>query len=323
LIRSALRQFEDNLFDQVTARLPGKAKLALDALLHTDQSEDEYRRSDVAELKIDGGKLGVKSILQETERLSQLRQVELPDDLFADLTPTIIEKYAQRVMAEAPRELRRHPSTVRYTLLACFCWQQRRQVTDSLVQLLIQIIHRMNTRAETKVKKTFIEDVVRVSGKQHLLYKLAQAALTDPEGSVRDVIFSVVGEETLHRVVKEFQVSGDYDEQVYRTLRVRPWICCNVMPRADKSPIPNRKLSPFEGSFVRVGSQWCSKRIPRDEPGSIASTMKWAFWTRCVIDCAARKSGSRVRITFVTRRPIYHRTLISIGSITMRHWVNP
>jgi TnpA family transposase len=219
LIHSALRQFEDNLFDQVTARLPGKAKLALDALLHTDHSEDEYRRSDVAELKMDGGRLGVKSILQETERLSRLQQVELPDDLLADLTPTIIEKYAQRVMAEAPRELRRHPSTVRYTLLACFCWQQRQQVTDSLVQLLIQIIHRMNSRAETKVKKTFIEDVVRVSGKQHLLYKLAQAALTDPEGSVRDVIFSVVGEETLHRVVKEFQVSGDYDEQIYRTLR--------------------------------------------------------------------------------------------------------
>lgn len=219
LIRSALRQFEDNLFQQVTARLPDKAQLALDALLDTADPEDEYRRSDVAELKLDAGKLGVKSILRETERLFRLQQVKLPDDLFADLTPTIIEKYAQRVIAEAPSELRRHPSAVRYTLLACFCWQRRQQVTDNLVRLLIQIIHRMNTRAETKVKRTFIEDVVRVTGKQRLLYKLAQAALTDPEGSVRDVIFSVVGEETLRRLVKEFKASGDYDEQVYRTLR--------------------------------------------------------------------------------------------------------
>ena len=35
---------------------------------------------------------------------------------------------------------------------------------------------------------------------------------------MRDVIFSVAGEETLHRLVTEFKASGDYDEQVYRTL---------------------------------------------------------------------------------------------------------
>ncbi len=219
LIRTGLHEFEVSLFQNTSERLPAKARLALDALLYTADPEDEYRRSDVAELKVDAGKLGVKSIIQEAERLSVLQQVELPDDLFTGLMPNIIEKYAQRVIAEAPSELRRHPSAVRYTLLACFCWQRQQQVTDNLVRLLIQIIHKMNTRAETKVKKTFIEDVIRVSGKQQLLYKLAQAALTDPEGSVRDVIFSVVDEETLRRLVKEFKVSGDYDEQVYRTLR--------------------------------------------------------------------------------------------------------
>lgn len=219
LIRTGLHEFEMSLFQNTNERLRAKAKGALDALLYTDDPEDEYRRSDVADLKIDAGKLGVKSIVQEAERLSRLQQVDLPDDLFSGLTPSIVEKYAQRVIAEAPSELRRHPSVVRYMLLACFCWQRRQQVTDNLVRLLIQIIHRMNTHAETKVKQTFIEDVVRVSGKQQLLYKMAEAALTNPEGSVRDVIFSVVGEETLRKLVKEFKASGDYDEQVYRTLR--------------------------------------------------------------------------------------------------------
>ncbi len=219
LIRTGLHEFEMRLFQNTSERLPAKSKVALDALVYTDDAEGEYRRSDIAELKMDAGKLGVKGILQEIERLSRLQQVELPDDLLAELTPNIIGRYAQRVLAEAPRELRRHPSAVRYTLLACFCWQRRQQVTDNVVRLLIQIIHRMNTRAETKVKKTFIEDVVRVTGKHQLLYQLAQAALTDPEGSVRDVIFSVVDEETLRRLVKEFKASGDYEEQVYRTLR--------------------------------------------------------------------------------------------------------
>lgn len=220
LIRSALRQFEDDFFQQVTTRLSGKVKLALDALLYADDSEqDTYHRSNMTELKMDAGKLGVKSILREVERLERLQQVRLPHDLFSALTAPVIEKYAQRVMAEAPRELRRHPTAVRYTLLACFCWQRQQNITDNLIWQLIQIIHRMNSRAETKVNQRFIADVVRVTGKQRLLYKIAQAALTTPEGSVREVIFSVVGEETLQRLVKEFKASGEYDDQVQRTLR--------------------------------------------------------------------------------------------------------
>jgi TnpA family transposase len=216
LIRSALRGFEDRFFETTSQRLPSKAKLSLDSLLHI---EEPGQHSAFAGLKRDAGKLGVRTLLQEVERLEQLQQIALPDDLFAHLTPSVLERYAQQAAAEAPSKLRRHPAAIRYTLLACFCWQRRRQVTDNLVRLLIQIIHRMNTRAETKVTKTYIADVVRVRGKQRLLYKMAEAALADPTGSVRDVIFSVVDEQTLHRLVREFKASGDYEQQVHQTLR--------------------------------------------------------------------------------------------------------
>ena len=43
---------------------------------------------------MDAGKLGVKSILREVERLERLQQVELPYDLFTALTTPVIEKYA-------------------------------------------------------------------------------------------------------------------------------------------------------------------------------------------------------------------------------------
>src|SRR5690606_33395892 len=83
LIRSALRQFEDDWFQRVTSRLSSRAKLSLDALLDTPESEQAgYARSVIARLKVDAGKLGLKSLLQEVRRLEQLQQVELPDDLF-------------------------------------------------------------------------------------------------------------------------------------------------------------------------------------------------------------------------------------------------
>ena len=39
------------------------------------------------------------------------------------------------------------------------------EVLDGLVDLLIQVVHRMGTRAERKVMKTLLEDLRKVHGK--------------------------------------------------------------------------------------------------------------------------------------------------------------
>ena len=85
---------------------------------------------------------------------------------------------------------------MRYTLLAAFCWQRRQEVIDGFVDLLVLIIHRISVRAERKVIKELVQDLERVDGKTTLLYKLATAALEQPNGIVKDVLFPVVGEPT-------------------------------------------------------------------------------------------------------------------------------
>ncbi len=55
-------------------------------------------------------------------------------------------------------EVQRHPDPVRYTLLAAFCWQRRREIIDTLVDLLIDLIHRLGIRAEHKVDKAVIRE---------------------------------------------------------------------------------------------------------------------------------------------------------------------
>lgn len=102
--------------------------------------------------------------------------------------------------------------------MAAFCWFRRREITDNLVELLIQIIHRMGVRAERRVEKELLSDFKQVSGKTRLLFKLAQAALAHPNGMVKEVIYPVAGEETLRNLVKEYQSSGGtYREKVYKT----------------------------------------------------------------------------------------------------------
>jgi TnpA family transposase len=73
---------------------------------------------------------------------------------------------------------------------------------------------------EKKVVKELLQDVRHVHGKTTLLYKLAEAAITQPDGTVRAVVFPVVGEETLHRLVHESRTKGPaYRYHVHRIVR--------------------------------------------------------------------------------------------------------
>lgn len=51
-------------------------------------------------------------------------------------------------------------------LLAALCWQRNQEITDSLVDLLIQLVHRIGARAERKVEEVYVQELKRVIGKE-------------------------------------------------------------------------------------------------------------------------------------------------------------
>ena len=141
-------------------------------------------------------------------KLDVLRRIELPPDLFEQAAPRDLERCRRRVSVEAPYELRRHPDAARLTWLAAFVHLRVRMLTDDLVDLLIETIHKIGARAERKVERELLEDLKRVTGKQNLLFALAEATLAKPDGIVRDVVCPVVGEQTLQDLVKEWKATG-------------------------------------------------------------------------------------------------------------------
>ncbi|HXM27537.1 MAG TPA: Tn3 family transposase, partial [Chthoniobacterales bacterium] len=115
-------------------------------------------------------------------------------------------------------EPRRHPEPLRLTRLAAFAYVRGRAITDSLVELLIETIHHIGARAERKVERELLEDLKRVTGKQTLLFELAEVALAHPEGIVREVVFPVVGEQTLRDLVRERKATGPTYRTTLRTV---------------------------------------------------------------------------------------------------------
>jgi hypothetical protein len=181
-------------------QLAPATRYALDALIHMDALEDEAGqaplfpvKSDLANLKDGVGAVKVVTVHEEIEKLRQLRALGLPDTLFEGVPGEIVTHYRQRASSEPPRELRRHPPHVRSTLLAALCWQRQREITDTLVDLLLHIAHRIGVRAEEKVETELLTHLRKVAGKTKLLYTFAKACQQHPTGVVQDVIYPVVG----------------------------------------------------------------------------------------------------------------------------------
>ncbi|MCW1099147.1 hypothetical protein OJ963_35575 [Streptomyces sp. RS2] len=121
----------------------------------------------------------------------------MPPELFADVSEKPVAAWRARAAKEYPSDLPAAAGPVRYTLLSMLCHVRETEITDSLVELFTQLAQKINTCAEKKVEGEFNKELKRVRGKEGILLRLAEAAVVEPGGTVRKVIYPVAGESML------------------------------------------------------------------------------------------------------------------------------
>ena len=228
IVRSAIYAYDERFCTTILGRLTPSMRARLEALLRPAGSKDEEGSeakeapvtapASLLQLRGDPGRPSLASVQDELSKLELIRRLGLPADLFDHALPQELERYRQRVAVEAPYELRRHPEPARLTWLAAFAHLRGRTLIDDLVDLLIETIHRISARAERKVDRELLNDIKRVTGKQNLLFEVADATLEKPDGIVREVVFPVVSEETLRNLVKEWKATGPAYRTTLRTV---------------------------------------------------------------------------------------------------------
>ncbi len=140
----------------------------------------------LAELKADPGRVGLKTLLAEIEKLEQVRAIGLPGDLFAGASERPVAAWRAQAAKLYPSDLRAAPEPVRLTLLAASCWSRTAEITDGLVDLLIELVHGTGTRAENRVERELSSDLRRVRGKEGILFaSLRQRSSTPTTRSAR------------------------------------------------------------------------------------------------------------------------------------------
>jgi TnpA family transposase len=221
LIRSAVRTSDEQFYATTMEKLSPVTRKKLDALLNPKTLSDGTtdNTSPLQQLRSDAGACTLDSVLAEIEKLKQIRALDLPPDLFSHASGRVVSWYRQRVAVEDLPEIRRHPEDIRYTLLSAYCYQQEQEITDNLLDLLINLIHRIEKRAERTVDKQILKDVKRIQGKHKLLYEVAQVSIEKPDGTVKEVIYPVAPEQTLRDLVQEFKADGSYEQKVQVFMR--------------------------------------------------------------------------------------------------------
>jgi TnpA family transposase len=217
IVRAAIRAHDERFQAAIVSRLSLETRERLEVLLRPVETGSKYPVPEpctqsapalLLQLREDPGRPGLAGVQEALARLKLLRDITLPPDLFDGVLPHELERYRRRVATQAPYELRRHPEAVRLAALAVYAYLRGRILTDDLIDLLIETIHHIGARAEHRVDRELLEDLKRVAGKQKLLFEVAGAALEQPDGTVREVVFPVVGEQTLRDLVREAKATG-------------------------------------------------------------------------------------------------------------------
>jgi TnpA family transposase len=221
IVRAAIHGAQTAVCERIVARLSAESITRIEQLLLVADAGDGETESVLALIKSAPGNVSLETMFVEIEKLEAVRAVGLPVGLFSDVTPRVLAGWRQRASVESPSHLREHPRALGLTLLAALLWARERELTDTLVDLLISTVHRIGARAQNKVTNELIGEFKRIANKETLLFRVAEASVSRPDDLVKEVVFPVVGgEQALLDLVAEYKSSGPtYRRTVQTKLR--------------------------------------------------------------------------------------------------------
>jgi len=280
IVNAALNGFFSDVRHKITRQLDDKARKAIDGILTVPEGESF---SIFEKLKGSARTSSVKNLQREIIKLQQLRSIGISKECLRDVSFEIQKLLKQRANNETASEMRNHPDEVRYGLMACFISIRTVEVIDNIVQMFIDMIHRIDVRAEKQRDDELIKDLIRVDGKNQVLFRLAEVIMNNPDGTIRDVIFPVVKPETFHNLIAEKEVNGPQYQRAYQRImkekythhyrRILPLVLENITFRSDNRFQPIIKAL----SVIRQYISTSYKYFPVDVPIDGIVTDSWTY----------------------------------------------
>ena len=214
LARAARRDFRKNFLTLVASQLSIETTEQLEWALAEPLADMGFQR-----LKDEVGAATLDNVLLSAQKVFFVRELGLPVDSLGAVERGWVARLARQVEGETASEMRRHTRERRLGLLATYLMYRKSQLFDGLIDLLLEVVHRLGTRSRRKVIQGIAADIGAVHGKERLLVDIATAALDRPDGRIEDVIFPIAGAAKLRAVIEEHRAKGTLDTCIQQTMR--------------------------------------------------------------------------------------------------------
>ncbi len=271
MVQAALRGFFHDLYACITARLSEAVRTTLDQLLTVGAGETQ---SMFDKLKAEPAAPGVKHLQDVCTTLQTLRAIGLPTDALADIPVKVLQTLTRRGLNEDASKMRAHPAPIRYALLACLLHVRTMEVTDDAVRMLLEIIRRMDTQTEKHLQKELLRDIKRVTGKVQLLYRVAEAVVEEPDGTIRAVLFPQVKEETFRELAAEAKAHGPQyriwyqyvmrQKYIHHYRQMLPWVLEHLTFRSENRFQPVIEALDVIKQSLGMKGQYFPEAVPLD-----------------------------------------------------------
>jgi len=214
LVRSLRQKYLDTWLTGIRNQLPENTAAMLEASISDPDGPTGFNA-----MKGDAGYASLDTVISMAAKLDFIQKLDLPGDILGSTGKTWIEQIVRRVGAETASEMRRHSPTRQLGLYTVYLLSRQAQLTDAMIDMLIETIHKIGSRSKRKVIGDIAKDIERVYGKERLLVDIASASLDDPSGRICDVIFPIADSVKLTAIIKESQAKGALDRRIYKVMR--------------------------------------------------------------------------------------------------------
>ncbi|KTD53859.1 Tn3 family transposase [Legionella sp. PATHC038] len=216
VIVDATNAFENDLFEKLKNSLSTTDEAQLNGLLLPYKEGLSY----LGWVNKEINNPSLDSILDLMEQLSILNRFNF-DSATIQLMPrkrTI--HYSEAFTRFNPSDLKQMTDNKRCAHLMIHCHTRKENVIDKTIDMFNRIIRNVIHKSEKRVVRKLINDVKKVYGKDTILFNIAEVCLEQPDATIRDKIFPIVGQDKLKNIIDEYKKKGPkYQSLLHQQIR--------------------------------------------------------------------------------------------------------
>ena len=204
VIKDAINDYEKSLFEAINNDLTDEQKANLNGLLLTYKDDLTY----LGWINKDITNPSLESILSLLEILNLTSNVNIETSSLTTLPRKRLEKYAETFTRFSPSDLKIMKDKQRGSYLAIYIHIRRQHLIDHILNMFIRISKNIIHRSERRMVKKLICEIKKVYSKNTILFNIAEACIDNPDDTIRNKIFPIVGETKLNNIILEYKKKG-------------------------------------------------------------------------------------------------------------------